>query len=105
MSRWQPGRSAAQVAPVDAPFSKKDGHRVGDGRKAAKTLTQAVQQAEAARDDARAALDEMRYLAREARDMQLDVRARVRRAVWTVAAVMAVSVGSVFFALARIGAL
>lgn len=105
MSRWQPGRSAAQVAPVDAPFSKKDGHRVGDGRKAAKTLTQAVQQAEAARDDARAALEEMRGLAREARDLQLDVRARVRRAVWTVAAVMAVSVGSVFCALARIGAL
>lgn len=98
MSRWQPGRSAAQVAPVDAPFSKKDGHRVGDGRKAAKTLTQAVKEAEAARD-------EMRDLAREARDMQQDVRARVRRAVWTVATCAAATVGSFLCALARIGAL
>lgn len=105
MSRWTPNKPMEQVMQVREPFSRKDGHRVGDGRKAAKTLTQAVQQAEAARDDARAALDEMRYLAREARDMQADVRARVRRAVWTVAAVMAVSVGSVFYALARIGAL
>lgn len=103
MSRWQPGRSAAQVAPVDAPFSKKDGHRVGDGRKAAKTLTQAVQQAEAARDDARAVLEEMRGLAREVRDMLLETRARVRRAVWTVAACAAAMLGGFLWALTSMG--
>ena len=101
MSRWPHGKPAEQVV---MPFSRNDGHRVGDGRKAAKTLTQAVKEAEAARDDARAALDEMRGVAREARDMQLDVRARVRRAVWTVAA-CAAAVGSFLYALARLGAL
>lgn len=105
MSRWTPGKPIDQVMQVREPFSKKDGHRVGDGRKATKTLTQAVKEAQAARDDARAALVEMRELAREVRDMQLDVRARVRRAVWTVAACAAAAVGSFLCALARIGAL
>lgn len=105
MSRWTPGKPMEQVMQVREPFSRKDGHKVGNGRKTAKTLTQAVQQAEAARDDARAALDEMRELAREARDLHLDVRARVRRAVWTVAACAAATVGSFLYALSRIGAL
>lgn len=105
MSRWQPGRSAAQVAPVDAPFSKKDGHRVGNGKAAGKSLTQAVKEAEGSAAKCNEALVEMRGLAREARDMQADVRARVRRAVWTVAVCSAATVGSFLYALARLGAL
>lgn len=92
MSRWTPNKPMEQVTQVNMPFSRKDGHRVGDGRKAA-------------RDDARAALEEMRNLAREARDAQADIRARVRGAVWTVAVCSAATVGSFLYALARIGAL
>lgn len=105
MSRWTPNKPMEQVMQVREPFSRKDGHRVGNGKAAGKSLTQAVKEAEAARDDARAALVEMRGLAREARDMQADVRARVRRAVWTVAVCSAATVGSFLYALARIGAL
>lgn len=105
MSRWTPNKPMEQVMQVREPFSRKDGHRVGNGKAAGKSLTQAVKEAEAARDDARAALVEMRGLAREARDMQADIRARVRRAVWTVAVCSAATVGSFLYALARIGAL
>lgn len=105
MSRWQPGRSAAQVAPVDAPFSKKDGHRVGNGKAAGKSLTQAVKEAEGSAAKCNEALVEMRGLARCVRDAQADIRARVRRAVWTVAVCSAATVGSFLYALARIGAL
>lgn len=105
MSRWTPGKPMDQVMQVRMPFSNNDGHRVGNGRKAEKTLTAAVKEAEAARDDARAALEEMRGLAREVRDMQMNVQARIRRAVWTVAACAAATVGSFLYALARIGAL
>lgn len=105
MSRWQPGRSAAQVAPVDAPFSKKDGHRVGNGKAAGKSLTQAVKEAEGSAAKCNEALVEMRGLARCVRDAQADIRARVRRAVWTVAVCSAATVGSFLYALARLGAL
>lgn len=105
MSRWQPGRSAAQVAPVDAPFSRKDGHRVGNGKAAGKSLTQAVKEAEGSAAKCNEALVEMRGLARCVRDAQADIRARVRRAVWTVAVCSAATVGSFLYALARIGAL
>ena len=105
MSRWTPGKPLDQVMQVRMPFSGKDGHKVGNGRKAEKTLTAAVKEAEAARDDARAVLDEMRVLARVMRDLNTETRARVRRAVWTVAACAAASVGSFLYALARIGAL
>lgn len=102
MSRWTHGKPAEQVV---MPFSRNDGHRVGDGRKATKTLTQAVKEAEASAAKCNEALVEMRELAREVRDMQLDVRARVRRAVWTVTACAAAAVGSFLCALARLGAL
>lgn len=102
MSRWTHGKPAEQVV---MPFSRNDGHRVGNGKAAGKSLTQAVKEAEAARDDARAALVEMRELARSVRDMQADIRARIRRAVWTVGAVCAATVGSFLYALARLGAL
>lgn len=105
MSRWQPGRSAAQVAPVDAPFSRKDGHRVGNGKAAGKSLTQAVKEAEGSAAKCNEALVEMRGLARCVRDAQADIRARVRRAVWTVAVCSAATVGSFLYALARLGAL
>lgn len=105
MSRWTPNKPMEQVMQVREPFSRKDGHRVGNGKAAGKSLTQAVKEAEAARDDARAALVEMRGLARSVRDAQADIRARVRRAVWTVAACAAAAVGSFLYALARLGAL
>lgn len=101
MSRWTPNKPMEQVMQVREPFSRKGGHRVGNG----KSLTQAVKEAEAARDDARAALVEMRGLARCVRDAQADIRARVRRAVWTVAVCSAATVGSFLYALARLGAL
>lgn len=105
MSRWTPNKPIEQVMQVNMPFSRKDGHRVGNGKAAGKSLTQAVKEAEAARDDARAALVEMRGLARSVRDAQADIRARVRRAVWTVAVCSAATVGSFLYALARLGAL
>lgn len=105
MSRWTPNKPIEQVMQVREPFSRKDGHRVGNGKAAGKSLTQAVKEAEAARDDARAALVEMRGLARSVRDAQADIRARVRRAVWTVAVCSAATVGSFLYALARLGAL
>lgn len=105
MSRWTPNKPMEQVMQVREPFSRKDGHRVGNGKAAGKSLTQAVKEAEAARDDARAALVEMRGLARSVRDAQADIRARVRRAVWTVAVCSAATVGSFLYALARLGAL
>lgn len=105
MSRWTPNKPMEQVMQVREPFSRKGGHRVGNGKAAGKSLTQAVKEAEAARDDARAALVEMRGLARCVRDMQADIRARVRCAVWTVAACAAAAVGSFLYALARLGAL
>lgn len=105
MSRWTPNKPMEQVMQVREPFSRKGGHRVGNGKAAGKSLTQAVKEAEAARDDARAALVEMRGLARSVRDAQADIRARVRRAVWTVAACAAAAVGSFLYALARLGAL
>lgn len=105
MSRWTPNKPMEQVMQVREPFSRKGGHRVGNGKAAGKSLTQAVKEAEAARDDARAALVEMRGLARSVRDAQADVRARVRRAVWTVAVCSAATVGSFLYALARLGAL
>lgn len=105
MSRWTPNKPMEQVMQVREPFSRKDGHRVGNGKAAGKSLTRAVKEAEAARDDARAALVEMRGLARSVRDAQADIRARVRRAVWTVAVCSAATVGSFLYALARLGAL
>ena len=105
MSRRTPGKPLDQVMQVREPFSRKDGHKVGNGRTAEKTLTSAVKEAEAARNDARAVLDEMRGLARVMRDLNVETRARVRRAVWTVAACAAATVGSFLYALARIGAL
>lgn len=105
MSRWTPNKPMEQVMQVREPFSRKGGHRVGNGKAAGKSLTQAVKEAEAARDDARAALVEMRGLARSVRDAQADIRARVRCAVWTVAACAAATVGSFLYALARLGAL
>lgn len=105
MSRWTPGKPMEQVMQVREPFSRKDGHRVGRGGKAEKTLTAAVKEAEAARNDARAALDEMRGIARETRDMLLETRGRVRRMAWTFWTLAVVTVGSIFCALARIGAL
>lgn len=88
MSRWTPNKPLEQVMQVREPFSRKGGHRVGNGKAAGKSLTQAVKEAEAARDDA-----------------QADIRARVRRAVWTVAVCSAATVGSFLYALARLGAL
>lgn len=105
MSRWTPNKPIEQVMQVREPFSRKGGHRVGNGKAAGKSLTQAVKEAEAARDDARAALVEMRGLARCGRDAQADIRARVRCAVWTVAVCSAATVGSFLYALARLGAL
>lgn len=105
MSRWTPNKPMEQVMQVREPFSRKGGHRVGNGKAAGKSLTQAVKEAEAARDDARAALVEMRGLARSVRDAQADIRARVRRAVWTVTVCSAATVGSFLYALARLGAL
>lgn len=105
MSRWTPNKPMEQVMQVREPFSRKGGHRVGNGKAAGKSLTQAVKEAEAARDDARAALVEMRGLARSVRDAQADIRARVRRAVWTVAVCSAATAGSFLYALARLGAL
>lgn len=105
MSRWTPNKPMEQVMQVREPFSRKGGHRVGDGRKAAKTLTQAVKEAEGSAAKCNEALVEMRGLARCVRDAQADIRARVRRAVWTVAACAAAAVGSFLYALARLGAL
>lgn len=75
MSRWTPNKPLEQVMQVREPFSRKGGHRVGNGKAAGKSLTQA------------------------------DIRARVRRAVWTVAVCSAATVGSFLYALARLGAL
>lgn len=102
MSRWMHGKPAEQVV---MPFSRNDGHRVGNGKAAGKSLTQAVKEAVTARDDARAALVEMRELARSVRDAHAAIRARARRDIWTVAACAAATVGSFLYALARIGAL
>ena len=102
MSRWTHGKPAEQVV---MPFSRNDGHRVGNGKAAGKSLTQAVKEAEGSAAKCNEALVEMRELARSVRDVQADIRARVRRAVWTVAACAAAAVGSFLYALARLGAL
>ena len=105
MSRWTPGKPLDQVMQVRMPFSGKDGHKVGNGKKAEKTLTAAVKEAQGAAGECKAVLDEMRGLGRVMRDLNVETRARVRRAVWTVAACAGASVGSFLYALARIGAL
>lgn len=105
MSRWTPNKPMEQVMQVREPFSRKGGHRVGNGKAAGKSLTQAVKEAEGSAAKCNEALVEMRGLARCVRDAQADIRARVRRAVWTVAACAAATVGSFLYALARLGAL
>lgn len=105
MSKWTPGKPLEQSMQVNVPFSRKDGHKVGNGKAAGKSLTQAVKEAQEAERGSRSALEEMRGLARETRDMQADVRARVRRMAWTFWTLAVVTVGSIFYALARIGAL
>ena len=87
---------------IDARDKRRQG---GNGKAAGKSLTQAVKEAERSAAKCNEALVEMRELARSARDTQADVRARIRRAVWTVGAVCAATVGSCLYALARLGAL
>lgn len=105
MSRWTPGKPIDQVMQVREPFSRKDGHRVGNGRKAEKTLTQAVKEAEAARDAARAELEEMRGLARVIRE-RMDASDRTAaRCVWVFSVLAAVVLASVFWVAWRLSIL
>lgn len=105
MSRWTPGKPMEQVMQVREPFSRKDGHRVGNGRKAEKTLTAAVKEAEAARDAARAELEEMRGLARVIRE-RMDASDRTAaRCVWTFSVLAAVVLAAVFWVAWRLCAL
>lgn len=102
MSRWTPGKPIDQVMQVREPFSRKDGHRVGNGRKAEKTLTAAVKEAEAARDAARAELEEMRGLARVIRE-RMDASDRTAaRCVWVFSVLAAVVLACVFWVALRL---
>lgn len=102
MSKWTPGKPIEQSMQVNVPFSRKDGHRVGNGRKAEKTLTQAVKEAEAARDAARAELAEMRGLARVIRE-RMDASDRTAaRCVWVFSVLAAVVLACVFWVAWRL---
>lgn len=102
MSRWTPGKPLEQSMQVNVPFSRKDGHKVGNGRKAEKTLTAAVKEAEAARDAARAELEEMRGLARVIRE-RMDASDRTSgRCVWVFSVLAAVVLAAVFWVAWRL---
>lgn len=102
MSRWTPGKPIDQVMQVREPFSRKDGHKVGNGRKTEKTLTAAVKEAEAARDAARAELEEMRGLARLIRE-RMDASDRTAaRCVWVFSVLAAVVLAAVFWVAWRL---
>ena len=102
MSRWIPGKPIEQSMQVNVPFSRKDGHKVGNGRKAEKTLTAAVKEAEAARDAARAELAEMKGLARVIRE-RMDASDRTAaRCVWVFSVLAAVVLAAVFWVAWRL---
>lgn len=96
MSRWTPGKPLEQSMQVNVPFSRKDGHKVGNGKAAGKSLTQAVKEAQEAERGSKSALEEMRGLARETRDMLLETRARTRRMAWTFWTLAAVVLASIY---------
>lgn len=94
---------------VNEPYSRNDGHKVGDGTKAGKSLTSLVKKAEAERAAAEEArqqcaqeLESMRGLAREVRDMQMDIQRRVRRAVWVIATIAVLMVTAIFWAVFKL---
>lgn len=109
MSRWTPGKPIEQSMQVNVPFSRKDGHKVGNGRKAEKTLTAAVKEAEAARDAARdaagackAELEEMEGLARVIRE-RMDASDRTAaRCVWVFSVLAAAVLAAVFWVAWRL---
>lgn len=61
MSRWTPNKPIEQVMQVNMPFSRKDGHRVGNGKAAANA-------ARAAEAGAKEALEECKKVAKDERE-------------------------------------
>lgn len=102
MSKWTPGKPIEQSMQVNVPFSRKDGHKVGNGRKTEKTLTAAVKEAQGAAGECKAVLDEMRGLARVIRE-RMDASDRTAaRCVWVFSVLAAVVLAAVFWVAWRL---